>query len=664
MNRFGASLFAICFLLVGAFTFATVPGKENILTSDLLKMKQLRSVRISPDGTQAIYVVRSIEEKKEKDEEKPKESRTSKAPEYEYRNQLWLIALNGTQSPRQLTFHEGGASNPVWHPGGKQIAFVRTVEEKSQILVLPLEGGEAWQLTKMKHGASSPRWSPDGNSILFASEIPHHELFGSVDNKKSPEWPEERPNRKSGDVANWNDKESEKPKADPDGSIQEIREWLARNEADSNPRVFYRQQLQGETELQPNLTYQHLFVVKAVQGAEPLRITNGFYSFEEGEWMPDGKEIVSATSIDSKQHPDRVQDSDLHIIRADGSNIRRLLDLPDYSVSSALPSPDGKSIAFVASELKERSYALNMLGSVSYSSGNPLLLTKELDRDVNDFSWSQDSKSLYFIATADGGFPLNRVDASGGKIQRLTESKSGLRNLAVGAKKLVFTLTEVANPYELYVSNLDGSGSKRLTKHNAEWLESKKLSYPTAHKLTRPDGTVVDYWIMKPANVETGKKYPLLVEMHGGPSAMWGPGEDTTWHEFQMFCGRGYGIVYANPRGSGGYGYKFVHSNYQNWGEGPGGDVLAAATEAAKEPWVDADRQVLTGGSYAGYLTAWIVGHDHRFKAAVAQRGVYYLPTFMGEGLAWRLVPDHFGGYPWQPEIKTILDRESPSNVC
>ena len=213
---------------------------------------------------------------------------------------------------------------------------------------------------------------------------------------------------------------------------------------------------------------------------------------------------------------------------------------------------------------------------------------------------------------------------------------------------------------KLYVSNLDGSGSKRLTKHNAEWLESKKLSYPTAHKLTRPDGTVVDYWIMKPANVETGKKYPLLVEMHGGPSAMWGPGEDTTWHEFQMFCGRGYGIVYANPRGSGGYGYKFVHSNYQNWGEGPGGDVLAAATEAAKEPWVDADRQVLTGGSYAGYLTAWIVGHDHRFKAAVAQRGVYYLPTFMGEGLAWRLVPDHFGGYPWQPEIKTILDRESP----
>jgi dipeptidyl aminopeptidase/acylaminoacyl peptidase len=661
MNLLRHALVVTCITLAAALAFSAVPGKENIITSDLLKIKQLRSVKISPDGTRAVYVVRSIEEKKvDKEEEKPQDSRISEAPEYEYKHQLWLVTLTGDPSPRQLTFHEAGASEPVWHPNGKQIAFVRKVEEKSQIFVLPLDGGEAWQLTKMKHGASTPRWSPDGNSILFASEIPHHELLGSGNEKKTPEWPEERPNRKSGDVANWNDKEAVKPKADPDGSIQEIREWLARNESDSDPRVFYRQELQGETELQPNLTFQHLFVVKVVPGAEPKRITNGFYSFQSGEWMPDGKEIVSATAMDSKQHPDRVLDSDLQIIRTDGSNVRRLLDLPDYSVFGALPSPDGKTIAFVASDLKDPGYALTTLGSVSYSGGNPILLTKELDREVNDYSWSRNSKFLYFISTADGGFPLNRVEAAGGKVQKLTESNSGLRNLDVAAKAIIFTLTEVANPYELYSANLDGSDKKRLTKHNAEWLESKKLSHPTAHKLTRQDGTVVDYWIMKPANFEAGKKYPLLVEMHGGPSAMWGPGEDTTWHEFQMFCGRGYGIVYANPRGSGGYGHKFVSGNFQNWGEGPGGDVLAAATEAAKEPWVDSDRQVLTGGSYAGYLTAWIVGHDHRFKAAVAQRGVYYLPTFMGEGLAWRLVPDHFGGYPWQPEIKTILDRESP----
>jgi dipeptidyl aminopeptidase/acylaminoacyl peptidase len=376
--------------------------------------------------------------------------------------------------------------------------------------------------------------------------------------------------------------------------------------------------------------------------------------------MADGKEIITASAMDPKQHPDRVLDSDLQIVKADGSNIRRFLDLPDYAVFAALPSPDGKSIAFIATSLKDQGYEIPVLGTISASGSNPSLITKELDREVNDFIWSGDSKSLYFIASVNGGFPLYRINSSGGKPQQLTEGNTGVRNVDVGKSKVVFALTQSANPFELYSTTLDGSGIKQLTNHNAQWLASKKLSTPTAHQLTRSDGTVVEYWIMKPANFESGKKYPLLVEMHGGPSAMWGPGEETMWHEFQMFCARGYGIVYANPRGSGGYGYKHLHGNYQNWGEGPGSDVLAAATEAAKEPWVDADRQVLTGGSYAGYLTAWIVGHDHRFKAAVSQRGVYSLPVFMGEGLAWRLVPDHFGGYPWQPEIKTILDRESP----
>ena len=120
-----------------------------------------------------------------------------------------------------------------------------------------------------------------------------------------------------------------------------------------------------------------------------------------------------------------------------------------------------------------------------------------------------------------------------------------------------------------------------------------------------------------------------------------------------------YGIVYANPRGSGGYGKDFQFANYQDWGTGPAEDVLAAATDAAKEAWVDTARQVITGGSYAGYLTAWIVGHDHRFKAAFAQRGVYELTTFMGEGNAWRLTPNYFG-LPWDAKSKEILDRESP----
>ena len=165
---------------------------------------------------------------------------------------------------------------------------------------------------------------------------------------------------------------------------------------------------------------------------------------------------------------------------------------------------------------------------------------------------------------------------------------------------------------------------------------------------------------MKPVPFDAAKKYPLLLEIHGGPTAMWGPGEESMWFEFQYFAAQGYAIVFANPRGSGGYGYDFQRANYQDWGAGPAADILAATDLAAHQPFVDAKRQVITGGSYGGYMVAWIIGHDQRFAAAVAQRGVYDLLTFFGEGNAWRLVPRYFGGYPWQPETRRILERESP----
>ena len=166
---------------------------------------------------------------------------------------------------------------------------------------------------------------------------------------------------------------------------------------------------------------------------------------------------------------------------------------------------------------------------------------------------------------------------------------------------------------------------------------------------------------MKPVNHEPGRKSPWVLDMHGGPAAMWGPGEVTMWHEFQLLCAWGYGVVYSNPRGSGGYGYDFQKANFRNWGPGPSEDVLAVLDEAAKQiPEIDTNQLFLTGGSYAGYLTAWIVSHDQRFKAAAAQRGVYDLRTFFGEGNAWRLGIGAMGGEPWHPEAKSFWENQSP----
>ena len=201
---------------------------------------------------------------------------------------------------------------------------------------------------------------------------------------------------------------------------------------------------------------------------------------------------------------------------------------------------------------------------------------------------------------------------------------------------------------------------KRLTTFNTDWIKDKKLSLPEKHSFTNNKGMAIEYWVMKPANYEAGKKYPLLLEIHGGPSAMWGPGESSMWHEFQFFCSKGYGLVYANPRGSGGYGEDFLRANINDWGTGPSSDVLMALDQTVAEGWADTSKLLVTGGSYAGYLVAWIIAHDHRFKAACSQRGVYDLATFFGEGNAWRLVPNYFGGYPWEAKVKEILVRESP----
>jgi dipeptidyl aminopeptidase/acylaminoacyl peptidase len=245
-------------------------------------------------------------------------------------------------------------------------------------------------------------------------------------------------------------------------------------------------------------------------------------------------------------------------------------------------------------------------------------------------------------------------------VESLTSANDGIRDYDTAADDAVVVVNKADNPFELYRVSPTGKDYRLLTAHNSEWLREKTLSLPEHRELTRPDGQKIDVWLMKPAFYESGRKYPLLVEIHGGPHAMWGASSPTVWHELQFFAARGYGAVFCNPRGSVGYGYAFQHANFQDWGVGPAGDVLAAVDLAAKEPWVDPEREVITGGSYGGYLTVWIISHDHRFKAAISQRGVYDLSVFFGEGNAWRLVPYQFGGYPWQPEIRKLLDEQSP----
>ncbi len=635
--------FILLITLFAVADTAFAQAKKPIVASDLMKIATTNGIQISPDGSKAVMVVIRKGLKNES--------------EYYYTRNLFLLDLTGKEEPRQLTFGDRNDLSPQWSPDGKTIAFVRADGDKSQIWLLPMAGGEAKPLTKSEFGAGNPRWSPDGKSVLFSASLPIYLL----DSK--PTWTYERPARTAGDEPNFKGmKGDEKKKVvnSPDGSLEEVRAWLAKNASDNNPRVLFRQDLQGELNLQPDESFSHLFV-QSLDADKATQLTTGLQDYNNADWSPDGKTIICDSRV-YKIHPDREQDADIWTIDVSTKTAKQLLTWNGYSLSNPQYSPDGTMISFTANSTNGRYYSQALIATATASGDRPTILTQSLDRDAASAAWSNDSKTIFFVAQTEGDIPVYSIPAKGGTIVKLFGNDSGVNDFDVNGDKIVLALTETRNPWEVYLLSVkDPKSAKQLTQLNEGWIKDREISYPKEYWLTRPDGTKVQYWVMDPIGKKDGSKYKTILNIHGGPSAMWGPGIFSMWHEYQLETAWGYGVVYSNPRGSGGYGDKYKRANFQDWGTGPAGDILGALDDAmAKHAWINKDLLFVEGGSYAGYMVAWIVGHDNRFKAANAQRGVYELSTFMGEGNAWRLIPDHFGGYPWDKNTRQILDANSP----
>ena len=615
--------------------------KKPIQLSDLVKIVTVSNPEITPDGKSVLFVKNYIETKKE--------------AEYNYKSQLVMMNLQDPSETKVLNSPSYDLSNYSISPDGKKLAFTKTWEGKAQIWILPLDGGEAQVLTSEKNGASGPVWSPDGKKILYSFSVPMWAIEGD------PAWANPRPGREYGDEPNYDAikeglaKDESKP--DMDGDVSQLRAWLAKNASKNDPRVIDRLNFLGERGLSTDISFRHLGVVE-LASKETEVLTSGYQSFGSATWSPDGTYIL-ASSIATDDHPDDIQDSDLYKITLADKKASIFLSKENYRFSGPEFSPDGKLILVSGQQTEDRSFNQSLIGTIKPDGSGLTWFTEDLDRRVGGAKWTDDSKSIYFSGSNEGGITLYSANVANGKVSKVITGPVGINSFDLLGDKLVYTKTEVANPSELYTSTLAGKNEVVLTAYNTEWLADRWISMPEAHHFEQ-DGFGVDYWVMPPFGLKEGTKYPTLLEMHGGPTAMWGPGESSMWHEFQVMAGRGYGVVYANPRGSGGYGKTFQKGNYQDWGDGPAKDVLTALDKAGEEySWIDEDQLVLTGGSYAGYLAAWIVGHDHRFKAALAQRGVYELTFFMGEGNAWRLVPNYFG-YPWEEGVKEILEYNSP----
>jgi dipeptidyl aminopeptidase/acylaminoacyl peptidase len=493
----------------------------------------------------------------------------------EYRGQIWLAAVDGSSPPRELTSGSKRDAEPRWSPDGSMLAFTSNRDDGKtmQLFVMPLSGGEARRLTDLKENVTQAAWSPDGSTLAFVARV-RDPAYDETDDRRR------RPRRLN--------------------------------------RLNFKLDHVGWTADRP----QHLFTVKADGSGAPVQITDGDFEDVGPQWSPDGATIAFI----SARHPywDTEHVTDIYLIAAGGGAPRRLTQ-GGGSFDGVSWSPDGTRLAVQHSPSVFDDPRHAQIAVVAAATGDLRLLTESLDRNCSPYPplhepvW--DGDDIVFLAEDSGNTHVYRVTADGSHApQPVIAGERVVTAYDVASGQLAFSATEPTALSELFV------GERRLTRVGEAFAAGRELAAAERFSATSRDGTEVEAWIMKPAGFEAGRTYPTLLNIHGGPFTQYG---NTFFDEFQVFCGAGYAVVFANPRGSSGYSEAWGRAIRGPGEAGPGWgsvdyeDCLAVTDEAVRQfDFVDGERLGVIGGSYGGFMTSWIVGHTDRFKAAVSERAV------------------------------------------
>ena len=583
--------------LVVAIAFVAVPAAQKpryFEKATFYDMESVSNPEISPDGTTILFSRGYVDMTRDQNQ-----------------SNLWAVDSSG-QRLRQLTDGAWNDSSPVWSPDGKRIAFLSNRSGSTQLHVMWADTRETLQLTRLERAPGGITWSPDGKDIAYTSLIPDD----------APILPVRLPPTPRGAQLARGAVVIDRPSWGSDGT--------------------------GPT----TKGYTHVFVVDATVGGTPKQVTSGNFNHSAPSWAADGKSIF----VSGIRKPDAeylVGDSEIYNVALDTGAFTTLTERsgPD---GNPKVSPDGKWIAYTGFDQQKFTSHLSNLYIMDSSGGKKRTWVSQQPSSPGEVMWAPDGSGVYYSMQESGEENLYFAPVDIGMApKKLTTGPHVLTGVSFAKNGQAAAIrSSVKQPGQLVTFNAARPADMRvLVDVNADVMGGAVVAGAEELKFKSADGLQVQGWLMKPANFDPSKKYPMVLWIHGGPWSMYNVG--WSW-SYQNFAANGYAVLWTNPRGSTGYGQDFVNGIQYSYPGKDYDDLMAGVDAAIAKGWIDPENLFVCGGSGGGVLTAWIVGHTNRFRAAVSMRPVIDWHSFVGttDGINWY---NQFEKYPWEDPMQYAI---------
>ena len=600
-------------------------------TDDFVKFKFPTNPVISPDGSVVVFPIKEINEEANS-----------------YKSALYKKDLS-KEGYQKFTEGKSMDFNPKWSSDGKLIAFLSTRSGSSQLYVISSNGGESTQITNFSASIVDFEWSSDNKKFLVIVDVSEEDIDLIINPQKPPSFilqPEESEAYKT----------TKKMKKDLQTDPRIITEGYYRE------GTKYRDGKFPQPFIVDFIFPDNSVVENDLTKPKPKYIGEFHFHYTIGPFSLDDKFVY----VSRRRDPAIERKTDFLEISIEPETKSKILFTQENMISDISLSPKGEFLTFngqrITPDLKVYDNNQIYLYSLKDRPENPTVLTENFNWSASDPSWYTDD-TLMFLSNHLGKTSIELLTIVDKSISTIIDTEQMINTYSANSQKsvIVYERSHYSEPVDIYNYNIQTKTDQRITDTNKYFKKDPTLGKLIPIPFSR-DGIDFQGWLLLPTDYEQKSKVPVILEIHGGPAAMWSPHEKTMWFEFQILVSGGYAVFYCNPRGSDGYGIDFRKAVHQNWGVLAGNDILAGLEKALiNYPKLDRDRVFVTGGSYGGYMTAWLVTHFNIFKGAVSQRGVYEftafaqttdIPIWFEDGYNYELI---------DPERNTVFERDSPA---